>query len=583
MTTTLPAARLPVSPAMPLRAVALAILALAGSAHAATVPPGTLPGAQAAASEINAASLLAHITQLASDQFEGRSPGSQGEAVTIAYLQAQFIKLGLAPGNPDGSYLQNVPMTSVLSKPALSYTPAKGAATSLTAPQDFVAWASRNEATTTLAAVPLVFVGYGVQAPEYRWDDYKGVDLRGKMLLMLINDPPVPNPAKPELLDPATFGGDAMTYYGRWTYKYEMAARLGAAGALIVHETKPASYPYGVVSNSWGKDNFALKTDGPNPSFPPLSGWLQLDRTKELLRAAGQDFDKLKQAALSRDFRPVPLNVKLDITSRNAWSTVMSHNVVAKIEGSDPQLKNQYVIYTAHWDHLGIDTSLPGTRSQQIYHGAADNASGVAALLEVAKAYKALPVAPQRTIVFVLTTGEERGLLGAQYYARHPLYPLAQTLLNINVDVANAWGRTRDVEVIGYGKSTAEDILATYAAEQGRVVRPDTHPEAGRFYRSDQFELAKVGVPVLYLKGGQDFIGKPDGYGKATAASYTAHDYHKVSDIVRPEWDLAGAVEDARLIFQVGYDVAEGANTPAWKAGAEFKAARDTMLSGKAK
>ena len=561
----------------PLSAVSLTLILAIGSAagHAATAPeqPAT------AAATISGARMLEHITVLASDDFEGRSPGTAGEQKTTAYLQQQFKALGLAPGNPDGSYLQAVPMTSVLSHPTLSYRSGAGAATPLTFPQDYVAWSTSNEAHSTLTASPLVFVGYGVTAPEYRWDDYKGIDLRGKTLVMLINDPPLPLASDPAQLDPAMFGGSAMTYYGRWTYKYEMAAKLGAAGALIVHETKPAAYPYEVVRNSWGRENFALRSAGPNPDFPPLPGWLQLDSAKAIFRAGGHDFDTLKQAALSRDFQPVPLGVTIDASVDNTMQQLESHNVVARIEGSDPILKNQTILYTAHWDHFGIDTHLPGGRSAQIFHGAQDNASGVAALLEVARAYRALPVAPKRSILFLITTGEERGLLGAQYYARHPLYPLARTLLEINVDVMNTWGRTRDVEIVGSGKSDADDLVARNAAAQGRSVQPDSKPEAGRFYRSDQFELAKVGVPVVYLKGGQDYIGHEAGYGAAKTAAYTSHDYHKVTDTVRPDWDMSGAAEDAQLIFRIGYDAAQGARYPQWRAGAEFKAARDAQLT----
>jgi len=552
----------------------LLLLLLAGHAAAAV-----LPVAPAVDAPISAARLLEHIQVLASDDFEGRSPGTPGEDKTTAYLQQQFTALGLAPGNPDGTYLQAVPMASVLSHPTLSYKAASGGpATTLAFPQDFVAWSTRNEPRSTLVASPLVFVGYGVIAPEYRWDDYKGADLKGKTLVMLINDPPLPLANDPSQLDPAVFGGAAMTYYGRWTYKYEMAARLGAAGALIVHETKAAAYPYDVVRNSWGRENFALHNDGPNPDFPALPGWLQLDRAKDIFRAGSHDFDTLKQAALSRDFKPVPLGVSIDASADNTWRQLVSHNVVARIEGADPQLKNDVILYTAHWDHFGIDTSLPGGRGAQIFHGALDNASGVAALLEVARAYRALPVAPKRSIVFLITTGEERGLLGAQYYARHPLYPLARTLLEINVDVMNPWGRTRDVEIVGYGKSDADDLVIRNARAQGRGVRPDTKPEAGRFYRSDQFELAKVGVPVVYLKGGQDYVGRPAGYGLEKTADYTSHDYHKVTDTVRPDWDMRGAAEDAQLIFRIGYDAAQGTHAPEWRDGAEFKAARDAQL-----
>ncbi|HEV7816971.1 MAG TPA: M20/M25/M40 family metallo-hydrolase [Janthinobacterium sp.] len=561
----------------PPRSIAALTVTLAALAavHAATAAPrGSAMSPAAAAARIDGTSFLGYISTLASDDFEGRSPGTHGESMTIDYLQQQFKKLGLAPGNPDGTYLQQVPMVAGVTKPQLSYsTGAKS--TALSFPDDYVAWDSVREPNMNLANSELVFVGYGVTAPEYKWDDYKGVDLHGKTLVMLINDPPIPDPRNASSLDPAMFGGDAMTYYGRWTYKYEMAAKLGAAGALIVHETKPAAYPYEVVRNSWGRENFAIASDGANPNFPPLSGWLQLDRAKDIFRSVGYDFDTLKKSALSRDFRPVPLGVTVSVTAANTWRDVASNNVVAKIEGADPRLKNEYVIYTAHWDHFGIDDSLPGPRTRHIFHGAQDNASGVAMLLEVAKAYKALRTPPKRSVLFVITTGEERGLLGSQYYARHPLYPLDKTLVSINVDVANVWGRTRDVEIVGAGKSTTDEIVTRAARRQRRTARLDTQPEAGRFYRSDQFELAKVGVPVVYLKGGKDFIGKPASYGKDKAGYYTAHDYHKVSDVVQPGWNMAGAVQDAQLIFNVGYDVAQGKAYPQWKAGAEFKAVRE--------
>ncbi len=547
---------------------------------AAVAAPSRLSAVDAAAQRIDGASLMRHIQILASDQFEGRAPGTEGERLTLAYLQQQFIALGLTPGNPDGSYLQKVPLARVRSTPALSYRADGGAAVDLRFPDDFVAWSSQDGPALSILSAPLVFVGYGVNAPEYRWDDYKGADVRGKMLLMLINDPPVPLPGDPAQPDPAMFDGAAMTYYGRWTYKYEMAARLGAAGALIVHESAPAGYPYEVVRNTWGRENFSIKSDGGPPSFPAFPGWLQLDRAKQLFRSAGLDFDAMKQAALSRDFRPVPLGLTASAAADNVWHQLDSYNVVARIEGADPRLKDETVVYSAHWDHFGVDTTLPGPRGGQIFHGARDNASGVAAMLEVAKAYRALPTPPKRSILFVLTTAEERGLLGAQYYARHPLYPLAKTLIDINIDGLNMWGRTRDVEIAGYGKSDTDDIVVRQARLQGRVARRHSHPEFGGFYRSDHFEFAKAGVPVVYLAAGSDFIDQPAGFGKEKMERFTAQDYHKVSDVVRPDWDSAGAVDDARLIFQIGYDVANGARYPQWKAGAEFKAVRDGMLSG---
>ncbi|MBJ7309747.1 M28 family peptidase [Rugamonas sp. CCM 8940] len=536
---------------------------------------------QAGVRAITAEALLKHIKTLASDEFEGRAPASNGETITLSYLQGQFKQLGLEPGNPDGSYLQKVPMLGISSHPSLKYTaPLPGSVSvPLQFPEDYVAWTARTEKSINVSDSELVFVGYGVNAPEFHWDDYKGVDLKGKTLLMLINDPPVADPKHPGQLDPNVFGGKAMSYYGRWTYKFEMAAKLGAAAALIVHETKPAAYPFEVVRNSWGRENFAIRCKGVNPAFPPLPGWLQLERARELAKAGGHDFDALKQAALSRDFKPVPLGVRINMSAQNVWREVGSHNLVAKISGSDPAVKDEVVIYSAHWDHFGIDESLPGPRTQQIFHGAKDNASGVAALLEVARAYKALPTPPRRTILFLLTTGEERGLLGAQYYASYPLYPLAKTLLDINVDGLNLWGRTRDVELSGMGKSSADEVVAEVARGQGRLARPDSNSAFGSFYRADQFEFAKVGVPVVYVRGGTDFIGKRPGYAQQKLLNYTAHDYHTVNDVVQPDWDLGGAVQDVALLFQVGYQVAQGKEYPHWKSGAEFKAVRERMLA----
>ena len=556
----------------------LALALLCGTAAAAAVPAAPAPAsasASAAAHKIDGGHLLRHIKTLASDEFEGRAPATRGEAITITYLQDEFKKLGLAPGNPDGSYLQKVPLVYVQPSPTLVYT-AAGKPVPLNFPADYVAWTPRVERKVTLANSELVFVGYGVQAPQYKWDDYKGMDLRGKTLVMLINDPPLPDPKRPSRLDPAQFAGAVTSYYGRWSYKYETAARLGAAGALIVHETRQAGYPYDVVRNSWGRGSYGLKyTKSENPGYPGMAGWLQLDRARELFRAAGQDFDALKKAALSREFKPVPLGATVTASVANAWNEMPSHNVVAKIDGADPKLKDEVVIYSAHWDHFGIDESLPGPRTRQIFHGAQDNASGVAALLEIARAFKALPQAPKRSVLFLLTTGEERGLLGAQYYARHPLYPAAKTVLNINVDGLNLWGKTRDIELTGHGKSTADELVAAVAKSQGRVVRPEGNPEMGAFYRSDQLEFAKVGIPVVYTHGGREFIGKPPGYAAGTLDAYTAHDYHKVTDVVHANWDLSGAVQDTELLFQVGLRAAQDPATPQWKPGAEFRAARE--------
>ena len=532
---------------------------------------------QASLRAISPATFVANIKTLASDEFEGRGPASAGEAKTIAFLQQQFAAAGLKPGNPDGSYLQQVPVVASVSAPQLSYR--IGAKTvQLKFPDDYVAFSSRPQAATRIDDSELVFVGYGIVAPEYGWDDYKGIDVRGKTIVMLINDPPIPDPADPAKLDPSMFKGNALTYYGRWTYKWEIAAKLGAAAAIIVHETKPAAYPWEVVRTGNTGEQYALHMSGPNPAFPAVPAWIQLDRAKELMAAAGYDFDKLKLAARSKDFRPVSLGARASIHIVSTARALNTHNVVGLVEGSDPVLKHEYVIYSAHWDHFGIDEKLPGPKTQQVFHGALDNATGTAALVELAKAYKALPVPPKRSILFIATTLEERGLLGARYYAAHPLYPLEKTLLNINIDNMNGWGRTGQIENVTSGHSSVDAIVAKYAKTQGRVAEGDTRPDLGSFYRADQIEFALVGVPALYTKSRSGYLGRPDGYAAEKLDAYYANDYHKVSDTLMPALNFDGAIEDIGLLFLVGYDVAQGAVWPQWNAGSEFKARRDAML-----
>ncbi len=547
-------------------------------AACASNPPPPQAAVHQALQQVEAASMLAHIQTLSSDDFEGRSVGTRGGEVTVDYLTAEFRRMGLAPGNPDGSYVQRVPLTGHTST-ARATASVAGRQFELRVPQDLVAWSYRRESSVQVQQSELVFAGYGVKAPEYGWDDFKDVDLRGKTLLVLINDPQIPDPLHPEQLDDTQFKGKAMTYYGRWTYKYEEAAARGAAAVLIIHETATAAYPYQVVVNSNNGENFEIHTGQPNAHFPAVPAWIHRDAARALLAAAGWDLDALKQAALRRDFRPVPLKATIDVAVAKQWRDLDSANVIARIEGSDPGLRDQYVIYTAHWDHFGWDPSLPGTKHDQIYHGASDNASGVAALLELARAFKALPQAPRRTVLFMATTAEERGLLGAQYYAEHPLYPLRDTLADINMDGMNAWGPTRDIEVIGWGQSDLDERLVRAAQGQGRVVNPDRNPELGYFYRADHLEFARVGVPALYTKRGLDYLDKPPGFGAASLADYTANDYHKVTDVVKPGWDLSGAVQDVQLLFLVGYDVAQGSAFPQWKPGSEFKARRDAMES----
>jgi len=423
----------------------------------------------------------------------------------------------------------------------------------------------------------IVFVGYGVVAPEYGWDDYKGMDVKGKTIVMLVNDPAVPDPNDSTKLDTTMFKGKAMTYYGRWTYKYEIASDKGAAAAIIVHETGPAGYPYDVVVGSWGRENFDVKETGATNRVA-VESWMSLPTTKELFRNAGLNFDSLHKAAARKDFKPVPMNAKATFHVKNSVREIQSKNVVGKLEGSDPNLKNEYVIYTAHWDHLGKDTTLKG---DQIFNGALDNASGTAALLTLAKAYKALPKPPARTMLFLSVTGEEQGLLGAKWYATHPLYPLNKTLADMNMDGVNQWGKTKDLTIVGFGNATLDDVLRSVLASQGgRTIKPDPEPEKGFFYRSDHFEFAKQGVPALYTDAGTEFIGKDSTYGQKKRDEYTENDYHKPSDQVKPDWDLSGAVEDLQAFFEVGYKVAQTDRWPEWKPGTEFKAKRDSMLKG---
>lgn len=552
------------------------------------LPPATMPVAAAdpdgldaarrvAAESIGAADLMQHVRVLASDEFEGRAPATPGEEKTVGYLLDQFRAFGLKPGNPDGTFLQKVPLMGVTGQPVIELA-AGGQPVPVTGPLDCIATSLRFEPAVRVDRSDLVFVGYGVVAPEYGWDDFKGVDVRGKTLVMLVGDPPVPDPANPAKLDEAMFKGRAMTYYGRWTYKYEIAAAKGAAAALIIHETGPAGYPYFVLVGSHTRENFDLQSATRNQDRLAVQGWLSQSKAEQLLAAAGQDYARLKQAAVRRDFRPVTLPAMATFQIKNRLRPVDSRNVVGRIDGSDPKLRHEYVVVTAHWDHIGRNEKL---ESDQVYNGALDNATGTAGLLELAQAFGRLKPAPRRTLLFLAVTAEEKGLLGAKYYAEHPLYPLEGTLANINMDGLNPWGRTKDIEVIGRGQSTLEDLLQLAADATGRLVTADSEPEKGRFYRSDHFEFAKQGVPGLYLKGGIHVLGKPTGYGKQKLDEYTERDYHKVSDEMKPDWDLTGAADDLKLLFEVTWRAANGDTWPVWKNGSEFKARRDAMLSGR--
>ena len=527
--------------------------------------PATVPGEALAA--IDTGTVMGHIRVLASDSLEGRAPGSRGEEKSVAYLEAQFRQMGLGPGNPDGSYIQNVPLVGItpLGAPALVFDGPSGRRT-LKWRDDVVAWTKHVAEEARLDRSEVVFVGYGVEAPEFNWDDFKGLDAAGKTLVMLVNDPP--------LEDTTRFGGKAMTYYGRWTYKYEQGMKHRAAGVLVVHETGPAGYPFVVVQGKTGEE-FDLVTPDKNLGRSAIEGWITVDQAKALFAMAGQDFDSLKARAGTREFEPVPLGVTASITIRNSFRTIDSRNVAAKLEGSDPAVRDEYVVYTAHWDHFGIGAPVEG---DSIYNGALDNATGTAGLLAIARAFAAMPTPPRRSILFLVVTAEEQGLLGSQYYATNPLYPLAKTLANINMDGLNTGGRTGDLVVVGYGASELDDYAREAATEQGRTLKPDAEPEKGFYYRSDHFNFAKLGVPAFYADEGTEFIGKPSDYGMKKRQDYTANHYHKPSDEIKPDWDLGGAVEDLQLFLAMGFRVAQADRYPEWRVGNEFRAVREAQL-----
>ncbi len=559
------------------RLALLALLASVGCASMAARADGGQVAASAdalrpAVAAIDTHRFMANVERLASDDFEGRSPGTRGERRTIDWLQHQYRAIGLEPADKGGGYLQRVPMTAFQARPQASFE-AGGRHIALRFPDDFVAFAPVRQAHLSLRGSPLVFVGYGVQAPEYGWDDYKGVDVRGKTIVMLVNDPPIPDAAHPGELDPAMFGGRRMTYYGRWTYKFEIARRLGAAAAIIIHETAPAAYPYSVIISSWKGENFVIDDGGPVLDYPDIASWISQESAQALLAACGQDYARLKQAALSRDFHPLELGARVDFEIDNSWHDVESHNVVGVLPGSDPRLRDEYVVYSAHWDHFGRDPKLPGTKHGQVYHGALDNGTGTAALLELARAFRSLPVAPRRTLLFVATTAEERGLLGARYYARHPVRPIERTVADINMDGISAYGATRDMQLISSGKSTVDDVVRAQAARMGITVVDDLHPERGSVFRADQHEFARVGVPVAYLGEGLDVIGQPAGYGEMRRNEFIARDYHQVTDVVKPWWKASGFRQQLELLLRVGNDIASGGQWPRWLPDSEFQRA----------
>jgi Zn-dependent M28 family amino/carboxypeptidase len=549
----------------PLAAVLTALLLPAAVlANGASPVP---PAAGQAARAIDEAALRGPIRFLAHDLLEGRGPASRGDQLTQEYLASALESLGLAPGGENGTYLQRFDIVGITSEVPETWTFRQdGQTLDLKRWDQFIAASGVQEPAARLDGAEVVFVGYGIQAPEYQWDDFKGADLKGKVLLMLNNDPD---------WDPKLFEGTRRLYYGRWTYKYESAARQGAAGAIIIHTTPSAGYPWQVVQTSWSGEQFELPAEG-EPRVQ-VAAWATEDASRALAKLGGKDLDALREQARSRDFRPVPLGVTTSLSFPNKISRVQTANVGGLLRGGDAGLADEVVVYSAHHDHLGIGE--PDASGDRIYNGALDNASGTAQVLAIAKAFKALPEPPRRSVLFLFVAAEEQGLLGSEYYAKHPTFPAGKIAANVNYDGGSIWGRGTEVAFIGYGKSDLDQVVERYAAAQDRTVVGDQFPDRGFYYRSDQFNFAKIGVPAVYLDTGTKFRGKPPEWGKQQIEAWEAVNYHQPSDELTPEWNFEGMVEDAKLGFFVGLDIAQSEKLPAWKPGDEFEAARKAALA----
>jgi len=545
-----------------------AVIALAACATGPAAPPATDIEAFQHAPLSNEA-LLSHVRVLASDEFEGRAPGTRGEELTVDYLQRAFEAAGLQPGVtlPDGarSWIQETQLTAatLTNTPTLTLTGSDGARTYAYASQ-FSAWTRRLEETVSIENAPLVFVGYGVNAPELGWNDYEGVDMRGKIAVILINDPDF------ETGDDRGFGGRAMTYYGRWTYKFEEAGRQGAAGVLIVHETAPASYPWAVVQSATGGARWDVVRADRGANRTGFEGWMTNEIAMETFRRAGLDFDVLKARAQNRGFRAVPMGaLRGSLELETSIETRITNNVVGVLPGATRP--DETIIYTAHWDHLGRCPPIDG---DDICNGALDNATGAGALVELARRFSA-EGAPDRSVAFIALTAEEQGLLGALYYQQYPIFTPRNTVAAINMDGINNAGRTHDIEIVGYGKSEMDDLITQAVQAQGRRVAPDSSPEAGYFYRSDHLHFAQLGIPVLYTSNGVDMVEGGTARGAALNSEYVANHYHKPSDEITDAWDMTGGAEDLEALYTVGRRLADGNEWPQWRANAEFRAARE--------
>jgi Zn-dependent M28 family amino/carboxypeptidase len=545
-----------------------ASLAAAVAAAAAVKPTVVSPAEKAAADAIRPELLRAHVRFLASDLLEGRGPASRGDRLAQAYIAGQFEALGLEPGAPGGGWYQPFDVVGIETRMPERVAFSKGGRSeTLARLEDYIASSGVQAPAVTLRDAEVVFVGYGIVAPEFEWDDYKGADLKGKVLLMMNNDPQD---------DPKLFAGKTRLWYGRWDYKYESAARVGAAGAIIIHTEPSAGYKWQVVQNSWTGEQFELPDEG-GPRLQ-VRAWATEAASRRIASLGGHDLDALRAAAERRDFRPVPLGVTLNLELSARIQRKQTGNVIGRLPGRDPVLGKQAVIYTSHHDHFGTKETPPG--ADGIYNGALDNASGTSALLAIARAMTALPRAPRRSVLFAAVAAEEQGLLGSKYLAGHLPLPAGRLAANINVDGINIWGRTRDLTMVGLGKSNLDDYVRALAAMQGgREVVPDQFPDKGFFYRSDQFSFAKIGVPAAYFDAGTDVIGKPNDWGREQQQAYEDRHYHQPSDELRDDWDFSGAVEDAQLMFYLGLKAANAERMPAWKPGDEFEAARKKALA----
>ncbi len=544
------------------RALVVALACTAGALTSACQTADT----SAAFEAISTDALHAHIRFLSSDLLEGRAPGTRGSRLAAHYIATQFALAGLAPAVGGTSFLQPVSLVSMLPEPELSFRARGGARFEPTYGPDFVAWSS-EVADSTEVEGELVFVGYGISAPEREWNDYKDVDVVGKVLLMFVNDP------GPGLLD--TFQGDTLTYYGRWTYKFEEARRRGAAGAILIHTRESAGYGWNVVQSSWIREHIELE---PNPGerMLGLEAWLSRETADQLLSMAGLSFSTLVESARSQQFRPIETGVSVSARIKNRLRRFSDANVAGLLRGSDPRLRDEVVVYTSHYDHLGIGSPVD---SDSIYNGAYDNASGTALLLTLASAFAQLPRPPSRSILFLAVTAEESGLLGSRAYTDSPLIPLERTAANINMDGANIWGRTRDVVALGHDESTITAFAAAAARAEGLKLLGDQAPEQGYMFRSDQFSFMKVGVPVIYIEHGLDYVDRPPGWGERVREEYNEQNYHQPSDEYRPDFDLSGAVQQGRVAFRVGLGIANAPSMPTWSPGSRFRAIRDSILS----